>query len=450
MVTDKAFRKNLITRRRAPVGRKKGTTRPPCAKSIFLMLAALSLCVGNPRGAEGGEATFPTPSYKKDELATVKEWEKNWAGKKIDASNVDQVADYLPETYRDTIKNPEKWGGKPMWFRIVPYRQLVPTRGFTEATQKNAGKIKMDERMVPVGYADIAGLPFPEPKTGWEIAWNYDFNNRGDSLYYGQDGVQVDPATGSDFTSVLKVWILWFVSRTETPPKPRLPAKDNPRSLRWVSLRGFEHPQNMAGSRIMNYRFLDFSKDDEIYIWMSEFRRVRKAVGSQKVDTEHGGQRAVEDMDGFFNHVIANNYKLLGRKEMLVARHGNPAEWVRVPGQYLYSGTERERVNTYAVEVVSKDPTHIYSKRIWYVDPEDFFIKWTECYDREGKLWRTLENQYGVFENVHGEKLSFLVGAADLARKDMMSGVTANKPRTLSRPVNPIFYTLEGMRKGAY
>jgi hypothetical protein len=397
---------------------------------------------------EGNE--IPPPSYEKDKLVAMKAWEKEWAGKKIDASNVDQVAHYLPSMYVESIKNPEKWGGKPMWFTIVPYRQVVPTRGFAEATEKNAGKIKMDEQMIPGGYADISGFPFPEPKTGREVAWNYDFNNRGDSLHFKQDGFQVDPVTGSDFTSILHVKILWFAARTEVLPKPRMPAEDNPRNIRRAFLRHFDHPQNMAGSRIMNYRFLDFSKDDELYIWMSEFRRVRKVVASQKVDTEHGAQRAVEDMDGFFNHVIANDYKLLGRRELLTARHANPDNWTRVPGQYLYSGIERERVNTYVVEVIAKDPTHIYSKRIWYVDPEDFFMKWVECYDREGKLWRVLENQYGTFQNVEGEKISFLAGTADLDAKTVMPGVTVNRPHTLGGRIDPVTFTLQGMKRGAY
>jgi hypothetical protein len=413
-------------------------------------LVALVLAFAAPSVTPGEETKFPTPSYKADELAIVKDWEKEWAGKKIDASNVDGVTDYLPGMYKETIKDPEKWGGKPMWFEIVPYRQVMPTRGFTEATQKTAGKIKMDESMVPVGYEDISGFPFPEPKTGWEVAWNYDFNNRGDSFSFSQEGVQVDPATGLETTSASRVQYLWFVSRTEAPPKPRIPNDDNPRRLRWSLLTDFLHPRAMAKWRIMDYRFLDFSKDDESYVWLSEYRRLMRQTASQKGDTQWGSQRSVEDEYGFNNHIIANDYKLLGRKDLLVARHVDFNEWVRVPGQYLFSGTQRERVNTYVVEVISKDSTHVYSKRIWYVDPEDFFIKWTECYDREGRLWRVLENQYGVYNNANGEGVSFLVCTADLDRKSMAAALTLKKPRTISGSIDPSTFTVRGLRKGAY
>jgi hypothetical protein len=414
------------------------------------MLITVVLCVAIPRLGSGGEAKFPTPSYKADELAKVKEWEKNWVGKRIDESNVDQVTNYIPGMYQESIKDSNKWGGKPMWFTIVPYRQVVPTRGFVEATRKNKGKITTDESMIPVGYDGISGFPFPEPKTGWEVAWNYDFNNRGDSLDYGTRGFRVDRTTGLDSGSVIKNSWLWFVSRTEVSPKPRIPDKDNPRGVRWAFLMEFEHPQAMAGSRIMNYRYRDFSKDDESYMWMAEFRRVQKQVASQKATTDPGMERCMEDHDGFNNHITANDYRLLGRKELLVARHIDPDQWVRVSGQYLWSGVQRERVNTYVVEAIPKDTNHVYSKRIWYVDPEDFFIKWVEGYDREGKLWRLLENQYGVYKNANEEDVSFLAGTADLEQKGMAAAANVSKPRKISAAVNPTFFTLEGMRKATY
>jgi hypothetical protein len=413
-------------------------------------LIALVLLLATPPSGHGGESPFPIPSYDNEGLAKVRAWEKEWAGKKVDPSNVDQVADLLPKGYLEALKNPEKWGGKPIWFKIVPYRQVMPTKGFTEATRKNGEQITMDERMAPVGYEALAGFPFPEPKTGWEVAWNYDFNNGGDVIDSRTQGVQVDPMTGADRGSIIRNQTAWFASRTEVSPKPRVPDQDNPRMIRRSSLATFEHPQSMAGSRIMNYRYLDFSKDDESYMWMAEFRRVRRVVASQKQDTHQGMYRANEDRSGYNNHIITSDYKLQGRRELLVARHGDPAEWLRVPGQYVFNGVERERVNTYVVEVVSKDSPHIYSKRIWYVDPEDFYIKWIECYDRDGKLWRLLENQYGVEKNVNGEGISFPAGTTDLDWKEMAAATTFRKPLALSGTIEMDLFTLGGMAKGAY
>ncbi len=419
-------------------GKMRARPFPAPGRLILLILTTLALSSAASFQAHGAE------------LRDVRQWEKEWAGQRIDVSNVDEVAEYLPETYRDAIKNPQKWGGKPIWFSIVPYREVKPTRGFAEAARRNSGNIQMDENMIPLGYENISGFPFPEPKTGWEVAWNYDFNNRGDSLAFGREGFRVDPVTGLDRGFVTRVQHLWFVSRTEVSPKPRIPDKDNPRKLRWVFLREFTHPHSMAGSRTMNYRYLDFSRDDENYRWLSKLRKIRRTVGSQKVNTDYNMERSVEDQGGFFNHIVANDYKLMGRKDLLVARHSDPDEWVRASGQYLWSGIERERVNTYVVEAIPRDPTHIYSKRVWYVDPDDFYIKWVEGYDREGKLWRLLENQYGVYENANGEEISFLVGSSDLDGREGIATYTVSKPTAISGPINARIFTPSGMRRGAY
>jgi hypothetical protein len=419
---------------------------PQCVAALAWAAATLFLV------APGytSDATLPTPSYAGSELAKVRQWEEDWAGKRIDGSNVDGVAQYLPEAYRSSMKNQELGAGQYVWFEIVPYRRVVPTRGFAEATAKNMGRVKMNEEMIPLDYEDISGLPFPEPKTGWEVAWNYDFNNRGDSLSFRREAFRVDPVTGLDRGFITRVQHLWFVSRTELSPRPRVPDEENLRKLRWVFLRDFEHPTKMAKDRVMNYRYLDFGKDDEDYRWISQLRRIRRTVASQKVGTGYNMERSKEDQEGFFNHVVANDYKLLGRKDLLAARHNNPDKWVRAPGQHLWSGIERERINTYVVEAVPKDPTHVYSKRVWYIDPEDFYIKWVESYDRQGKLWRLFENQYGVYRNVNDEEISFLVGSSDLDSRDMVATFTVSKPVRISALISPGTFTLRGIRRGAY
>jgi len=73
-------------------------------------------------------------------LQKVREWgRKNWAGKNLDKTNVDQVAEFLPESYVDIYKNPEKWGAPPgenITSILVPYQQIIETKGMIEATKK--------------------------------------------------------------------------------------------------------------------------------------------------------------------------------------------------------------------------------------------------------------------------------------------------------------------------
>ncbi len=62
---------------------------------------------------------------------------------------------------------------------------------------------------------------------------------------------------------------------------------------------------------------------------------------------------------------------------MLVSRHQKePYKTLsRVTGQGFWNGVQREKVKCWVVEAINKDPDYIYSKRIWYLDPENWQIE---------------------------------------------------------------------------
>ena len=62
------------------------------------------------------ELQYPAAIFQGDELAKVQQWEKTWAGKKITSANVDEVKEFLPETYYDLMKDTDKWGES--WFEV--------------------------------------------------------------------------------------------------------------------------------------------------------------------------------------------------------------------------------------------------------------------------------------------------------------------------------------------
>ncbi len=70
---------------------------------VLLSFSAVSL---------SAEEVIPA-AYSGEELAKVRAWEKTWAGKTIDKTNIDQVAEFMPESYAGIYKDPEKWGAPP-------------------------------------------------------------------------------------------------------------------------------------------------------------------------------------------------------------------------------------------------------------------------------------------------------------------------------------------------
>ena len=97
------------------------------------------------------------------------------------------------------------------------------------------------------------------------------------------------------------------------------------------------------------------------------FRRIRRYATSQRTDTIDGTDMIYDDQDGWNTSPAWNNYKYIGRADLLVGRHVDNTKVQRITGQGFWNGVQRERVNNFAVEVVSKDKDYIYSKQIWYL-----------------------------------------------------------------------------------
>ena len=72
------------------------------------------------------------------------------------------------------------------------------------------------------------------------------------------------------------------------------------------------------------------------------------------------------------------------------------------------------------VEAINRDPDYIYSKRIWYLDPENWQMNLQEMYDRQGRLWKMLEMFYNEYKMVEAEGMTTHVSTEqviDLVRR---------------------------------
>ena len=167
-------------------------------KRILSFILQVSLAAGilhYPLFIYAAEVSFPLAPYSAEELAKVREWEKNMAGKKISTENVDQVKEFLSEAVYKAMKEPRTFGTSSLWFEVVPYKPYEISLGMIEATKRYAPTSKRDDKEALVNFGDGAGIPFPQPKTGAEMAWNFDNNTRGDTHYVLTEGEVVDCKT---------------------------------------------------------------------------------------------------------------------------------------------------------------------------------------------------------------------------------------------------------------
>ena len=354
------------------------------------------------------EVTFPTPSYGGEDLAKVREWEKTWAGKKITSAEVDQVKDFLHEAVYKAMKEPQIFGAQSLWFEIVPYREYTISKGMVEATKKYAPNSKLDAQEGLVNFGNVAGTPFPQPKSGAEMAWNFDSSTKGDTHYILNEGEVIDCKTRLERHAAMLRWDTYWMSRTDVPPLPKISDEKNPRDIFHSFFQRHLAPVDFVDTTMLEIRYKDYNRDEDMWVYTSMFRRVRRYATSQRSDTIDGTDMIYDDHDGWYTAPIKNTYKHIGRADLLVARHQDNTKVERITGQGFWNGIQRERVNNWAVEVVSKDKDYIYSKQIWYLDPETWQMNFKVMYNRLGELWKMYEMFYNEYPTAMGQKAAYM------------------------------------------
>ena len=349
------------------------------------------------------EVLFPVPGYDAEELQKVRLWEKTWGNKKITAENVDQVKDFVHEGVYKAIKDPGIFGAKAIWFEVVPYRPYKLSKGIIAATKNYAPTSKLDEKGMLVGYGDAAGIPFPQPKTGIEMAWNFDSNTRGDSHHEIQFGTVVDCKSGFERTSEQHRWELYWVGRYDVPPVPVIEKTMNPRGLARSFFQRMAAPADFIDTTILEIKYLDPHRGEDLWVYTAMFRRIRRYANNQRTDSIDGTDMIYDDQDGWYTHLIHNTYDYKGRADLLVARHQDSGKLEKAEGQGFWNGLQRERTNHWVVEVKNKDKNYIYSRQIWYLDPETWQMNFKVMYNRQGQLWKMYEMAYDELPSYGGQ-----------------------------------------------
>ena len=409
-----------------------------------LLLLALPLL------ASAADMQFPVPAYTPDEMAKVREWEKTWAGKKVDASNIDQVAQFLPEGFVSIFKEQARWSAPPEGFSflISAYKPAGVTPGTIEATKKYAPLVKTDADGRITNYTEIAGVPFPNPKTGLEVAYNFECNTRGDTYHSRWWSPIINPRTHSDRPADQEFTEMFFSHRVDVEPKPAYAEKDNPKGYFRTELLHFYLPSEMLNSRLLQIRYIDDKKDDDAYLYYNQFRRIRRISASERCNAIDGGDQIYDDAYQWDSHVRMNTYKLIGRKDMLVPRHTDCNKAVRVEGQGFPSNLNYERCNMYVVEATSIVKGYIYSKRMWYVDPETYLISWQETYDKNGNYWKLFGQITDDIKNANGDMRNFFTGIVIFDKIRDHAGWSNQVPKELSVPgIKPDIFTTSNLQK---
>jgi len=416
---------------------------------LMLTATAFALSMSSVR-VRAAEVEFPVSAYTPQELTKVREWEKSWVGKKIDKSNIDQVAEFYPESWVQIFKEPDKWGApseEGLYMYIAPYQQIIETKGMIEATRKYAPLVKTDADGKILNSTEIAGFPFPAPKTGLEVAYNMEFQNRGDTYDMNWLAPVVDPRARTDREADQDYTEMFFVHRTELSPLPAYDKKQNRKGYHKGQFIHFNKPPEMNNSRFIAMKFIDETKEYTSYLYYSEFRRIKRLSQAERTNAIDGTDMIYDDGNMWDGYLSRNTYTFKGKKEMLLARDQDIKKTTRVCGQAVANGYTFQRCNTYVVEAVSTDPDYLYGKRVWYIDPETYMIHWQEIWDQLGRFWKCYCQPTQNIRTATGEIKNFMTGYSFHDFQRSHSGHTDITVRGISIDIRPKMFLLSNLQK---
>ncbi len=355
-----------------------------CRFSLFLFLGVVSLFCISPGTAFSAE---PQP------------------GDVINGSNIQQYMDYFPKFMEKFFT--DGWEiCDPVTVHVKGHTDNLPAASFLRATKKNAGKTKLNPDGSLSGY--LTGTPFPDPKEpnkALKLAWNCYYRWRGDDFAYHLGFWSLSQRKGGRSTnSRTKIDYVYFTHRTARDPKPNLP---NPRKLHFAMLFESTTPQG-RGMVNLTWRYEDALKQDDMWVYIPTLRRTMRMVSSERGNPIRGSALTWDDVYGFDGKILMFTYEMVGEQTMLGLFNMQSRAVGKYEGgikQPLIAGPDDpfELRDVYIINAKSVDPRYPEEKKVLFLPKDHFYPIYTAVYDKQGQLWKGLNNGFFRQQTQQGE-----------------------------------------------
>ncbi len=308
----------------------------------------------------------------------------------ITADNMAQYADRITAGQKALLKK------FPDTFKMPVYKTLrtVWNPDFVyEATKKNAVNAYLandGESLVDA----VTGIPFPIPQSGKEVVWNHKTRYRGLSVrrYNTQLAVQ---ANGAFTPYKLQEDVRFQYSYPDISP-------DDLDNVILYFMQITNSPPRQSGNVLLVHETMDQVKEPRrAWLYNPGQRRVRRAPNVAYDNPGNGadGLRTNDQLDMFNGATDRYTWKLVGKKEMYIPYNAVTLADSRLKysdiakkGHLDQDLTRYELHRVWVVEAdVKPETSHIYKRRIFYVDEDSWTMAHSDIYDNRDQLWRVQE-----------------------------------------------------------
>jgi len=308
---------------------------------------------------------------------------------------------------------------------VYPTRRSCSAPGFVaENTKKNVGFAKLGDDGWSLREAYVPGVPFPQPKAGVEVMWNQKMRYRGVGAVISGATFLSPRAGATDWIKPrAKQTIFWHWGAEGSRKVSELGGVASATYFTYVE------PVALAGQAAFITDYLDKPGTDTYYYFPGQ-RRVRRmpayAYDAPQIGFEN--QYAIDDTQVFMGALDRFDWKLVGKKEMIVPYNSFGAfdfksDWQTIVHSNGLPASHRryELHRVWVIEATVKAGVrHLAPKRRYYVDEDSWNTVLAEDYDAQGKLVKVREGYLiPVFE---------LGGACDVSA---FAQYSVNEGRTL-------------------
>lgn len=304
----------------------------------------------------------------------------------VTAKNATQYADKLSDGTKALLaKYPDS-------FRLDVYpthRTAAAPQPVYEHTFKNATNCKLKEGAASVEGC-FGGIPFPIPKSGAEVIWNYILRVEPESVAYAFRNI-VGSSDGSHTLATRND--IWF----QYPYYYKDGSAEKWSGEYFLERFNTTAPPFKAGESLVLRDSINAKEPRQAWQYLVGQRRVRRAptVGYDTPDFVASGANYFDEVQGFIGHPDRYEWKLIGKREMYIPYNNN-----NLIGAKLDEALAKHHFNpdklrwelhrVWVVEAtVAPGKRHAVPKRRYYFDEDSWLLAMVDGYDAEGKLWRT-------------------------------------------------------------
>ena len=258
-------------------------------------------------------------------------------------------------------------------------------------SEKNATSVQTTDDGLGL-KGTYAGVPFPIPKTGYEVMWNHLLRFTGTTQYTQYDSINVD----SSGRAVLATTGQITLDYPYYDPKRATPSADS--DIYFRTKIAYTAPARRAGEALLVQDYVNPMKNGrKAWQYLPGQRRVKMAPDIA-YDTPNPGSAGASTYDDawVFNGAMDRyDFKLVGKKEMIVPYNAFKLAYAKdpyaatTPGVLNPDFVRWELHRVWVVEAALKPgKRHIYAKRVFYVDEDTWTAVASDQYDARGNLYR--------------------------------------------------------------